>query len=155
MDVPAPGSLHEEHQELRHFLAKAAREEAELGEAARLVARLLEGHMEKEEKFALPPLQVLPALARGKFKPQMADLLAQTDWLKAHLSEMISEHHAILAGLERLMAAARAADRFEYVEFAEKLIHHARMEEEVLYPAVIVLGEYLKLKLEATLELNQ
>ena len=155
MDAQAPESLREEHQELRHFLAKGAHESAELGAAARLVARLLEGHMEKEEKFALPALQALPALARGKFRPEMGDLLEQTNWLKTHLSEMISEHHAILAGLERLMAAARAADRFEYVEFAEKLINHARMEEEVLYPAVIVLGEYLKLKLEATLELNQ
>ena len=153
MDPQAPQSLQEEHQELRHFLAKAVREGAALGEAARLVARLLEGHMDKEERFALPPLRILPALARGHFRPEMADVLEQTDWLKQHLSEMISEHHAILASLERLMAAARAADRFEYVEFAEKLINHARMEEEILYPAAMLVGDFVKLKLEATLEL--
>jgi len=154
MDTQAPQPLQMEHQELRQFLAKAVREEAELGEAARLVARLIDPHMEKEEAFALPPLQLLPALAAGKFKVEMADALAQTEWVKTHLADMLAEHHAILAGLERLIAAARAANRFEYVEFAEKLINHARLEEEVLYPAVIVLGEYLKLKLETTLELN-
>ncbi|HEX2566748.1 MAG TPA: hemerythrin domain-containing protein [Burkholderiales bacterium] len=154
MDAQAPQPLHVEHQELGHFLAKAVREAGELGEAARLVARLLEAHMEKEETFALPPLALLPALARGKFKPEMAEILAQTDYVKAHLSDLLAEHHAILAALERLIAAARAANRFEYVEFAEKLINHARLEEEVLYPAAIVLGEYVRLKLEATLELN-
>ncbi|HEY3073721.1 MAG TPA: hypothetical protein VGJ74_00980 [Burkholderiales bacterium] len=49
--------------------------------------------------------------------------------------------------LHHFLAAARAAQRIDYVEFAEKLINHARMEEEVLYPAAIVVGEYLRLRL--------
>jgi len=35
----------------------------------------------------------------------------------------------------------------EYVEFAENLKLHAKTEEEVMYPAAILVGEYLKLKL--------
>ena len=31
--------------------------------------------------------------------------------------------------------------------FAETLLNHARLEEEVLYPAAIVAGEYLKVRL--------
>ena len=31
----------------------------------------------------------------------------------------------------------------EYVHFAEKLTMHAQTEEQVLYPAAILVGEYL------------
>jgi hypothetical protein len=34
----------------------------------------------------------------------------------------------------------------EIVHFAEKLKLHAKNEEEVLYPAAILVGEYLKLQ---------
>jgi hypothetical protein len=34
-----------------------------------------------------------------------------------------------------------------YAQLAQKLILHAQLEEEVLYPASIVVGEYLKWKL--------
>ncbi|HZQ73827.1 MAG TPA: hemerythrin domain-containing protein [Burkholderiales bacterium] len=150
----APESVQVEHQELKQFLARASREPGALGESARLVARLLDVHMEKEEQFALPALACLRPLAEGRFRREMADLLAQTEWLKKNLPDLLAEHRAILAALERLVAAARAAGRFDCVEFAEKLVDHARLEEEILYPAVIVLGEYIKRKLEDTVELN-
>jgi hypothetical protein len=37
------------------------------------------------------------------------------------------------------------------VIFAEKLMFHAQTEEDVLYPASILIGEYLKLKLSRRL----
>jgi hypothetical protein len=37
----------------------------------------------------------------------------------------------------------------EHARFAEKLMFHAQTEEEVLYPAAILVGEYLKVKLES------
>jgi len=37
----------------------------------------------------------------------------------------------------------------EHARFAEKLMLHAQTEEEVLYPAAILVGEYLKVKLES------
>jgi len=35
----------------------------------------------------------------------------------------------------------------EYAEFAEALMLHAKTEEEVLYPASILIGEYVREKL--------
>lgn len=35
----------------------------------------------------------------------------------------------------------------EYVRFAERLIWHIQEEEEVLYPAVLLVGELVKAKL--------
>jgi hypothetical protein len=147
MKLAAPQLLQLEHQELHHFIVRATSEPGALGEAARLVDRLLKAHVSKEEAFALPPLSLLGPLARGKLDRDMAQVLAQTDWLKAHQLDMIAEHHAVNGALEQLIAAARAADRVEYIEFAERLINHARMEEEILYPAAILVGEYLKVKL--------
>jgi len=149
MPVSAPHSLQLEHLELRHFIAKALREEGALGEASRLVARLMETHCHKEESFALPPLTLLPALAEGRIERGMADFLPQADWVKRNLPELLAEHHAILAALEQLVAAARAQNRFDYIEFAETLMNHIRAEEEIFYPTVILVGEYLRLRLAA------
>ena len=44
------------------------------------------------------------------------------------------------------MDVAIKEKKMEYVKFADKLILHAQNEEEVLYPASILVGEYLKLK---------
>ncbi len=41
----------------------------------------------------------------------------------------------------------RKENKEEYVRVAEKLLLHAQTEEQVLYPAAILIGEYLKLKL--------
>lgn len=44
--------------------------------------------------------------------------------------------------------AAKQAGRVEYEQFADALVGHAQTEEDVLYPAVILVGEYVALKLE-------
>jgi hypothetical protein len=147
MNFAIPPALRLEHEELENFLTRANKEPGELGEAACLVSRLARPHFLKEEKFALPALGLLPALARGDYEPAMGELLAHTDWLAEHLGDLLAEHKAIVAALERLLVAARAANRPEYIDFAESLMIHAAMEEQVLYPAAVLVGEYLKLKL--------
>jgi iron-sulfur cluster repair protein YtfE (RIC family) len=142
-----PKSFREEHAELRQFVARLTREKGGLGEQARRLARLLETHMQKEENFAAPPLGLLPRLARGDVGPGMADALAHSDWLRRNLEVMHAEHQMIAAALEELLKAAGPVAPPELVTFAETLLNHARLEEEVLYPAAIVAGEYLKLRL--------
>lgn len=46
--------------------------------------------------------------------------------------------------LARLRAAARAAGQAEYASFADALVLHAQTEEQVLYPAAILVGEYVE-----------
>lgn len=142
-----PKSLREEHEELRQFVNRLSREDSEVGDAARRLARLLETHMQKEENFAAPPLGLLPRLARGDIGPAMADMLAHTDWMKRNLEVMHAEHQMIAGALEELLKAAGGDAPPELVTFAETLLNHARLEEEILYPAAIIVGEYLKLRL--------
>ncbi len=56
---------------------------------------------------------------------------------------MLREHKEIVDALKKLSGAAKKERKTQYARFAEKLILHAQTEEEVLYPASILLGQYL------------
>ncbi|MBI2925108.1 MAG: hemerythrin domain-containing protein [Verrucomicrobia bacterium] len=126
-------------------LVKLLKVEGQVGDAARQVAKLLHAHFEKEEEFALPPLGLLPALASGKVTPEMNKALALTDKLKAELPAMLHEHEAVVGALKQLAAAAEETKHAEAARFAEQLNLHAQTEEQVLYPAAILVGEFVKL----------
>jgi hypothetical protein len=147
MNVKIPESLKLEHEELHANLVRATQAGGKTGEAAKEVAKVLHAHFVKEEEFALPPIGLLAALARGEVDEQMRGVLVMTDRLKAELPEMFREHQAVIAALEKLTAAAKQEKLPEHARFAEKLALHAKTEEDVLYPAAILVGEYLKLKL--------
>lgn len=138
-----PEALRAEHQALHEHLVRITEEPGAVGEAAHEVARLLHPHFAREEQFALAPLALLARLAAGPVTPDMASVLSMTQRLKEALPQMLAEHAAILRALERLRSAARAAGRPEHERFAETLALHAQMEEQVLYPAAILVGEYV------------
>ncbi len=115
---------------------------------AKTVAKLLHPHFVKEEEFALPPLGVLSAITKRRLTADMSQALAMTEKLKRELPRMLREHKMVMAALKKLSAAARKEKKPEYVRFAEKLAVHAKTEEEVLYPAAILVGELLKLRFE-------
>lgn len=145
LKIPAP--LKSEHEELRAVVLKAAREEGDIGAAAKTVGALLQAHFVKEEQFALLPLGLLETLARGEVTPDMDEALVMIDGLRHELAAMVSDHKEIVAALRKLLAAARAGDKVEYAEFAEHLIRHIQTEEHVLYPAVLLAGRYIRLRL--------
>lgn len=147
MQFTIPEPLKIEHDELHEELAKATKAGGHVGEAAQTVARLLHPHFVQEEEFALPPLALLKPLAEGRLAPDMAEVLAMTDRLKTELPHMLAEHEAIVAALDRLVEAASEDGKPDVARFAEKLILHARTEEDVLYPTALLIGEYVKLKL--------
>jgi hypothetical protein len=148
MSPKIPESLKLEHEELHADLVRATNAGGKTGEAAKAVAKVLHEHFIKEEEFALPPIGLLSALARGEVDKEMRSVLAMTDRLKTELPEMLREHEAVVAALKQLTVAAKEEKLPEHARFAEKLTLHAHTEEDVLYPAAILVGEYLKLKLE-------
>lgn len=142
-----PTVLTMEHQGMQEELARASRAGGRTEEAAWKVTRVLFPHVFREEEFAIPPLLLLPRLARGEVTPDMESILAKTDLLKAEMPRMLQEHKAIVAALQKLLQAATSEQHTGFARLAQKLILHAQMEEELLYPASILVGEYLKLKL--------
>ena len=139
-----PRSLQIEHEKLHAMLRKATTEPGELGDAAKALAEIMHPHFVKEEEFALPPLGLLRPLAEGKITSGMGEVLKLSDKLKNELGQMLEEHKAIVSALDRLSSAAKKVGKLEYAEFAEALMLHAQSEEEVAYPAAILVGEYFK-----------
>jgi hypothetical protein len=153
MTVPSiPQPLKAEHDELHAELVQATRAGGRTGEAARAVASVLHPHFVKEEEYALPPLGLLARVARGEnvSGPEAAAAIAMAERLKQELPRMIEEHGQIVVALDALVEAARAEGHAEHARFAEKLALHAKTEEEVLYPAAILLGDRLKAAAAAT-----
>jgi hypothetical protein len=144
MNFEIPSSLKAEHEALHEELRLATRAGGEIGEAAQTLARLMHPHFVKEDEFALPPLGLLAALTRGEAPAGMADVLALTDRLEAEMPTMLQEHQEIVVALQRLRALAARADRADLVDFADGLLQHARTEEEVMYPAALLVGRYVR-----------
>jgi hypothetical protein len=142
-----PAAMRTEHAELHARLEAATSVEGAVGEAARAVARVLDPHFAREEEIALPPLGLLEPLAAGRFTADMAAVLPLTDSLRAELREMLAEHRAIGAALNKLEAAAHVAGKPEYARLVDEIRLHARMEEQVNYPAAILVGELVRMKM--------
>jgi hypothetical protein len=143
--IPLP--LKAEHAELHEELLKATQAGGRVGAAAQRVAKLLNPHFMKEEEFALPPLGLLQPLARGKWAPEIADVLKLTDRLEAEMPAMLAEHKEIVAALSELGALAEAEKKPDIAAFARKLKLHAETEERVLYPAAVLIGRFVRAKL--------
>ena len=136
-----------EHADLHAEIWKATKVGGKTGSAAKAVVRVLLPHMLLEEEFALPPLSLLPRLARGEIAADMTPFIATAARMKAELPRMLDDHKHIVEALRNLLRAATAEKHEGYAHFAQKLILHVQMEEEVLYPASVVVGEYLEWKL--------
>jgi hypothetical protein len=147
MPINTPQSLRAEHDELHLQLARAIEAGRATGYAAAKVEKVLAPHFLKEEEFALPPLGLLPALAEGRILPEMKAAMEMSYRLKAELGQMLLEHKQIVTALKALNEAANSEGKEGIATFAEKLMLHAQTEEKVLYPASILVGEYLNLKL--------
>lgn len=145
-EIPEPMKV--EHDELHAELVKATKAGGQTGDAAKAVAKVLHPHFVKEE-YALPPLGLLVKLMLGNIEPKMAGVLKMTDRLEAELPQMLAEHRDIVAALTKLVDAARAENRPEVIQFAEKLMLHAQTEEQVSYPTALLIGRYVKSKLIA------
>lgn len=144
MQTAIPRSLKEEHDALHEELVRATKQPGATGEAARQVARVLHSHFVAEEEYALPPLGLLAAVARGETPANAGQALAMAERLRTELPRMLGEHRAIVEALDVLIEAAKRENHSEVTRFAVNLKLHAQTEEEVLYPATLVLGEVLR-----------
>ena len=139
-----PESIAHEHAEIHEILARAAGEAGALGTAARRLEAVLGPHFHREEEIATPPLALLAKLAAGESAEPMRDVLPMTDALENELPRMLEEHGQVREALAEFRVAAEAAEREEYVRFCDTLAAHARQEEEILYPAAILVGRYVR-----------
>jgi hypothetical protein len=140
-------SVVEEHAETQRAIQRASEFPGELGATAQSLLDALEPHMDQEHRFGLAMLELLPAIARGDVTADMAQWLPAADALRAELEALKREHRRIAMLAGEMSRAAWAQQRPQYAETAQRLVRHMRLEEEVLYPASLVAGDYLRARL--------
>lgn len=142
--IQIPESIREEHGAIHGELVRATTAPGSVGAAARELAAVLHPHFVREEEIALPPLGLLAPLARGESTSEMRDVLPMTDALRAELPRMLEEHKAIRAATIHLGEAARAESNAAVARLADQLLLHAQSEEELFYPAAILVGDLVR-----------
>lgn len=135
--------MNKEHEELHRDLAKATKLQGRVGEAARQVAKVLHPHFERENEIALPVIGVARELAEGKSSPDFAKALHLAQKFKVEYPKMLQQHTEILRTLDTLKHQAEAAKRSDVVGLARRLKLHARIEEDLTYPTVLIIEKYL------------
>lgn len=144
--VPIPKSIQAEHEAIHRALVEATKAAGAVGNAARELADVLHPHFVREEEIALPPLGMLEPLARGETVADAlaAEALKMTDALREELPRMLEEHQRIRAAVQKLGEVARAAQAVKQQQLADDLALHALTEEQVLYPAAVLVGDLLR-----------
>lgn len=146
MSFAIPSSIETEHHELHRALEGVISAGGATGKAAHHLSALLAPHFEKEEAYAMPPLGLLVPLAHDQTPTCAEAILGLAERLRSELPAMLDEHQQIRTALAELAAAARSENRPDAERFAERLSQHAMHEEEILYPAALLVGRYLELK---------
>lgn len=144
MPLQTPEALDEEHEELHEELRRIIRRGGSIGQAAERVAEVLHPHFESENELAIPIVGLLRELAEGRESPDFAKGLKLYEKFKREYPRMLQEHAEIVDALKRLEAVAKKAKNREAIGFARKLKLHAKIEEDLTYPAVLMAGKLLK-----------
>jgi hypothetical protein len=147
--IGIPTAMKAEHDEIHQRLVRATKAPGQTGAAARALAQVLHPHFVREEEIALPPLGLLAPLAQGGFTPEMTAVLPMTDALRDELPRMLQEHVAIHAATERLAEVARSESNAEVADLAATLAAHAEAEEQLFYPAAVLVGEVVRARAAA------
>jgi len=144
MPLGIPEAMREEHEELHDELRKAIKMPGAVGKAAKRVAEVLYPHFERESELALPVIGVARELAEGKTSPDFPRALELYEKFSVEYEKMLQEHVEIVKALGELEKVAKKAGKADVVDFARKLKMHAKTEEDLTYPAVLMVGKLLK-----------
>jgi hypothetical protein len=142
-----PASIQTEHHEIHEALVALTKADGPVGSAAKDLAATLHPHFVREEEIALPPLGMLAPLAAGRTPDGMKEAAAMAETLKNEMPRMLEEHKAIRAATERLARVSKEERHAAGQAFAATLALHAQTEEEVLYPAAILVGELIRARM--------
>ncbi len=141
MPLHTPTSISAVHQDLLQLLVSAQSLQGKTGRVAEEIARLLKPHIEKEEDLFLPLLGILPDVAQGRLSPSSAKRASKLyDRVKTEYKGMLDEHKALDKALAKLKRVADEEGHPTATKFAELLKTHSLGEDQILYPAAVLVG---------------
>ncbi|MEM0117260.1 MAG: hypothetical protein QXV32_02330 [Conexivisphaerales archaeon] len=133
--------LDEEHEELMQNIRNLIMKE----ESKERLLAILEPHFAKEEDFVMPLLNSLPEFVKTKAhlpsQEKLQRLARCFDMFKRDYANMKKEHKMIAEIASNIKNEEKKSK--DVTESLNMLLHHATLEEEVLYPAAFVLGMYI------------
>jgi len=145
-----PSAIKQEHEHLHGEIHGFTLWKDSTGLVAVKLDSLMQHHFKEEENFVLPPLGHLPLLASGALPAQHEAVIGLPEKLKSQLTHISAEHQLIKAYMGELRQATVRDHHPEITEFENELHKHVTSEEEVLVPAAILVGEYRKIKSQAS-----
>ena len=142
-----PSSLEEEHKEIHEILEKILSSSGDTANMAKQVQSRLQPHFEKEEQLSIPVLGALQPYVNGTLTEETRNQAIQkSQEFKQEYPTMLEEHKQIVAALDNLENTAMQENRQDAISFIADLKSHALNEEQVTYPATIIVGELLELQ---------
>ena len=144
LEMPKP--VRAEHEMLHMTLLQASKATGRVGEAGRALTALLEPHFVREEQTAMPLLGLLAPLAAGTPIPDAVatEAKAMSDTLRKEMTSMLDDHKKIGSAIEGLRKAGVAEHAAPFERLAEDLARHAQDEEDIMYPAALLVGDLLR-----------
>lgn len=142
-----PPSLEKEHEEIHKTLATIVESSGNTAAVAKQVRTLMQPHFEKEEQLSIPVLGALLPYVEGTLTPEAKNQAIEiANMFKQEYKNMLNEHKQIVVALDNLSKTASMENRQDALTFIEQLKAHAMNEEQVTYPATIVIGDLLQMK---------
>jgi len=142
--LTVPNALLLGHDEARADLVRAIMEGGRIAKAGKRLAQLCLAHFEHEEEMVFPLIALLPDLERGNLRGEMIDDIPLISNFWVMHDALGEQHQAIASAIEDLLQAAHMEKSKEFAEFAHNLRTHERIEDEVIYPRVVLVGKYLR-----------
>ena len=116
-----PQSIRVQHDQIMTRLATFAKHQDPVGATASKALAVLKAHYAKEEAFVLPPLGLLPRIAKGEFSKDMEPAIAMADRTRAASSEFQKDHIEITSLMNDLIEAGTKTHNDELVRLATRV----------------------------------
>jgi hemerythrin-like domain-containing protein len=142
--MSSPKSLNEEHEELMSSFREYSELKGETGRAVSELLEILEPHFEKEQRVVMPLLGSLTELVSGEKVADLKEIASAQPSLLKEYEGMFEEHKALMELIAKADKAAKKEGNEDMVELLQGLVHHSKIEEEVLYPSALLAGTLAK-----------
>jgi len=142
-----PQSLRLAHEATIQYVTQLAARPGRIGDEARRLLPLYQAHMAKEEEYILPPLVLLPALARGEVSPDMKWAIPTSDRVKPEQEQIYRSHTAVIAQCAALEFAAESASDNDVREWVHSAIVDDLGDLELQEPMAVLVGDILRARL--------
>jgi hypothetical protein len=140
--LATPSALREEHEEIIGSLNELALLSDKTGKAVKELLEVLQPHFEKEEKLAMPLLGSLSELVSSCNQENLKEISEARQPLLLEYENMFLEHSELKDYIERCQKIAREEGHENVADLRGALAHHARVEEQVLYPAALLASSF-------------